>query len=301
MPKSRRVRALQILEFHYKVSNSLAIYGRGLEIHPAVGQLTSIDCNASTVPAGDRSTDTTTRAVTFSIAAGETLDCMFTNTKQQGHIVIDKVTDPPGDPTSFDFTLKRNGSNVIEPFSLTDAATPKDSGPILPGSGYDVRETVPADWELTSESCDQGESNVHNITVEPGETVNCTFTNLKQTTSISTAQSFTAQDKATITGTGSGTFNGQVDFELYKGADCGDTGELVYYERNITLPCSGTVSTTNRDPAGAGHDDPYTIEEATAGEYHWKVSYHDDPKHPDASSCVEESNLPIDNDNTPSS
>jgi hypothetical protein len=45
--------------------------------------LTSIDCSASTVPAANRSTNTTTRAVTFSIAAGETLDCTFTNTKQK--------------------------------------------------------------------------------------------------------------------------------------------------------------------------------------------------------------------------
>jgi hypothetical protein len=89
-----------------------------------------------------------------------------------------------------------------------------------------------------------------------------------------------------------------MDFELYKGTDC-DTGELVYFERNVTLPGSGTVTTTNGDPAGADHDDPYTIGEGTAGEYHWKVSYHDDPNnHPDATSCVEESTVTVDNDNT---
>jgi hypothetical protein len=108
--------------------------------------------------------------VTFSIAAGETLDCTFTNTKQQGHIVVDKVTDPSGDTQSFEFTLEGGPSNLAQQFSLTDAADPHDSGAILPGSGYDASETIPPDWELSSVSCDSGESNEHNITVEPGET-----------------------------------------------------------------------------------------------------------------------------------
>ncbi len=54
--------------------------------------LTDIDCSASTVPAANRATNTTNvdvvngppaRSVKFSIAAGETLDCTFTNTKQK--------------------------------------------------------------------------------------------------------------------------------------------------------------------------------------------------------------------------
>jgi len=45
--------------------------------------LTSIDCTASTVPAANISTSTVTRTVTFSLAAEQTLDCTFTNTKQK--------------------------------------------------------------------------------------------------------------------------------------------------------------------------------------------------------------------------
>ncbi|HZD79357.1 MAG TPA: prealbumin-like fold domain-containing protein [Actinomycetota bacterium] len=54
--------------------------------------LTNIDCSASTVSSANYSTDTSTRAVTFSIAAGETLDCTFTNTLQRGAIEITKTT-----------------------------------------------------------------------------------------------------------------------------------------------------------------------------------------------------------------
>jgi hypothetical protein len=45
--------------------------------------LTSIDCSASTVPSGNISTNTTTRTVTFTIAADQVLDCTFTNTRQK--------------------------------------------------------------------------------------------------------------------------------------------------------------------------------------------------------------------------
>jgi hypothetical protein len=263
-------------------------------------QLTSINCDASTVPAANRSTDTTARAVTFSIAAGETLDCTFTNTKQQGHIVVDKVTDPSGDTQSFDFTLEGGPSNLAQQFSLTDAADPHDSGAILPGSGYDASETVPPDWELSSVSCDSGESNEHNITVEPGETVTCTFNNSKQTTSIATEQSFIPQDKATITGTGSGTFDGTVDFRLYTGSTCdAGGGTLLYEDLDNALDGNNTASTDNDGTESApGALDGYTIN-GTGGTFSWKVTYEGDPNHPDETSCVEESNLTIDNDNTP--
>jgi hypothetical protein len=266
-----------------------------------VGQLTSIDCNVSTVPTGNRSTNTTTRAVTFSIAAGETLDCTFTNTKQQGHIVIDKVTDPPGDPTSFDFTLNGGPSNLDQSFQLTDQSTPYDSGPILPGSGYAVAETVPDGWDQTAK-CTSTDSNdastPSNISLGANETVTCTFTNTKKTTSISTSQSFTPQDTVTIGGTGSGTPNGTVDFELYKGEVC--TGTPVYFEKGVSLDADGTKKTTNGDPENLpNHSAPYTISDEGTSQYYWKVTYHGGTSgHPDASSCVEESTVTIDNGNT---
>jgi hypothetical protein len=76
--------------------------GSGLNVtedNPGPGYaLTGIDCSASTVPATNYSTDTTTRAVTFSIAGGETLECTFTNTRQTGALKILKQSTKTGNP-----------------------------------------------------------------------------------------------------------------------------------------------------------------------------------------------------------
>jgi hypothetical protein len=57
-------------------------------------KLTSIDCSASSTT--NYSTDKTTRAVTFDIAAGDSLDCTFTNTLQRGAIKISKTSTKGG-------------------------------------------------------------------------------------------------------------------------------------------------------------------------------------------------------------
>ena len=94
-----------------------------------------------------------------------------------GTIVIDKVTRPSGDPTSFDFALTGDPSMLNRQFSLADTSTPQ-STLVLLGSGYSVTETVPAGWNLSSATCDDG-SPVDNIDVSAGETVTCTFINSK--------------------------------------------------------------------------------------------------------------------------
>lgn len=113
---------------------------------------------------------------TFNVGPGETVTCTFTNTKQ-GHIIIDKVTVPGGDPASFEFDPSY-GDN----FSLTDAATPNDSGAIVPGT-YSVAELAKTGWDLTGTSCSD-ESPVTAIVLSAGETVTCTFTNTKRGTII---------------------------------------------------------------------------------------------------------------------
>ena len=134
---------------------------------------------AETVPAGWDLTSATcddgSPVTNIDVSVDETVTCTFTNRKR-GHIKIDKVTDPSGDPTSFPFTLTGGPSSLNQSFSLTDAATPHDSGAILPGSGYAAAETTPAGWDLTSSTCDDG-SPVTNIDVGAGETVTCTFNN----------------------------------------------------------------------------------------------------------------------------
>ncbi|MGD2178185.1 MAG: hypothetical protein PVG71_10225, partial [Anaerolineae bacterium] len=126
-------------------------------------------------------------AATFEVDPGETVTCVFTNTKK-GSIVVDKVTDPSGDDQAFTFEPSW-GSN----FSLTDAGTPVDSGALSSGT-YSVTETVPAGWELTAIMCDDesGDSTsttsptdeTATVALGPGEYVTCTFTNIKPSITI---------------------------------------------------------------------------------------------------------------------
>ena len=131
--------------------------------------LTSIVCN------DENSTgNTTTRAATFNVAAGETVTCTFTNTKD-GSITIEKQTLPNGDAQSFTFTGDVAGS-------LSDGQTATES--VVPGQ-YTSTEAVPSGWDLTSIVCDDANSSGNTTTgvatfnVEAGENVKCVFTNTK--------------------------------------------------------------------------------------------------------------------------
>jgi hypothetical protein len=137
---------------------------------------------AETVPAGwdlsSAACSDQSPVTAIAVSPGETVHCYFVNT-QRGQIVIDKVTDPVGDPQSFAFTLSGGPSALTDAFALTDAAEPRSSGYLPPGSGYNAAETVPAGWDQTSATCNDG-SPVTNISVSPGEVVLCTFTNTKR-------------------------------------------------------------------------------------------------------------------------
>ena len=101
--------------------------------------------------------------------------CTFIN-KKRGELVIRKVTDPASDTTTefaftasvglspTQFTLKNNRSHTF--------------AKVAPDSGYSVAETVPPGWVQSRATCSDG-SPVTNITVNPGETVTCTFVNTK--------------------------------------------------------------------------------------------------------------------------
>src|SRR5207244_275552 len=88
-----------------------------------------------------------TRRSSDLLAANDTVTCTFTDTKR-GQIVVDKVTSPSGDPTSFSFST--TGTAYVC-FTLTDAATP-NAQTLNPGS-YSVSEAIPAGWDLTGLSC----------------------------------------------------------------------------------------------------------------------------------------------------
>jgi fimbrial isopeptide formation D2 family protein len=133
-------------------------------------ELTGLTCNdgdgGTTVSVADR------KAV-IDLDPGQSITCTYVNTKA-GRIIVDKVTDPSGDPQSFTFTTTGAGYTG---FSLTDAAQPHDSGDLKPGT-YSVAEQTPAGWDLTSATCTGGQS-PESINLAAGQTVTCTFNNQK--------------------------------------------------------------------------------------------------------------------------
>ena len=130
---------------------------------------------SETVPAGwdlDSATcDDGSAPGSISLAAGETVRCVFTNEKDAS-IVVQKQTNPDNDPQSFAFSASYDSDG----FSLSDGQS-NNSGDLDPGT-YSVSETVPQGWDLESAVCSDG-SSASSIGLGAGETVTCVFTNEK--------------------------------------------------------------------------------------------------------------------------
>jgi len=101
-----------------------------------------------------------------------------------GKIIIKKVTVPSPDATNTSFGFSLNGTippptgtTFPKTFSLHNGES--NTTKVFAGSGYTASETVPANWVLTSATCDNG-SPVTNISVTQGGTTTCTFTNTLQ-------------------------------------------------------------------------------------------------------------------------
>ena len=137
------------------------------------------------------------------------MTCTFTNTKK-GHIIVRKVTVGGDDSFTFDTSYGPD-------FNLSNGQQ-NDSGLLAAGT-YSVAETgIPAGWQLTSATCDDG-SAPGSIGLAAGETVTCTFTNTKKGHII--------VRKVTVGGDGSFTFdtNYGPDFNLSNGQQ-NDSGPL---------------------------------------------------------------------------
>ena len=100
-----------------------------------------------------------------------------------GRIIVDKVTNPVGDATSFSFTTTGAGYNS---FSLTDSATPNNQ--VLPANRtYSVSESTVSGWTKINTNCISsiGDSeSVNSLELDAGETITCTFTNAKNIASL---------------------------------------------------------------------------------------------------------------------
>jgi len=126
---------------------------------------------SETVPAGWNLTSATCTSGTPTgviVAAGATTTCTFTNT-QQGAIRV--VKNALGGDGTFSFT---SNFGVTSLTTVGGSASQTVSG-LTPGGAYNVSETVPAGWTQTGATCTTGSAAA--VTVLPGATTTCTFTN----------------------------------------------------------------------------------------------------------------------------
>ncbi len=107
------------------------------------------------------------------ISANETVTCTFTNAKLPT-LTIQKITQ--GGDRSFTFT---STTLPLPSFTIsTSGGTGSRIFSNLAEGIYNVNETVPAGWQLTSATCSDG-SPITAVNLSVGENVTCTFNNFK--------------------------------------------------------------------------------------------------------------------------
>jgi len=119
-------------------------------------------------------------SISVPVAAGETVECIFTNSKT-AVVRIDKVTTPAGDATAFAFSSTLPGHAS---FSLRDADQPHVA--TVPEGRYAITESSPANgWILARIACSGAaatvDGNTVTLDVKAGAEVFCTFTNNRRT------------------------------------------------------------------------------------------------------------------------
>jgi hypothetical protein len=179
-------------------------------------------------------------------------------------ITVVKQTVPSPDPTNTAFAFV--ASYDAGGFSLTNGGT-NESGPLVPGT-YSVNETpVPANWTLTSATCDDG-SPISAIVLSANEHVTCTFVNTLQQGAIEV----TKTRKHAADGPGqhpqagvSFTVNGVTKATDSNGKACFDSLDFGSYDVTETVPAGyvadgATTKSVTVDNAAKCTDNPYVGE-----------------------------------------
>jgi Prealbumin-like fold domain len=196
-----------------------------------------------------------------------------------GTLIIKKVTEPSPDPTNTSFDFTAGGGLTPTGFSLKNGDT-QTYNDVFAGSGYSAAETVPANWDLTSASCDNGSGTLGNdtlsgISVSPGETVTCTFHDKLRTGAIQVTKTY----KHAASGPGdhpqsgvSFTVNGVTKQTDANGQACFDGLAMGTYTVHETVPAGYHVDANDKqvtvDNTATCSDNPY------GGE---TVSFHNTP------------------------
>ncbi len=166
--------------------------------------LESLSCNDSDAGGTASSTNLQTATATINVDPGETVECTYTNLREAapGIVKIRKLSiggagqfNYTGELGPFPLTTVSAGTMPANVADLTDPANPLNLvEKTFPGALqdiYDVTETVPAGWDLTSLTCNDPNNPIADttvnlntatasISVDDGETVICTYVNVKR-------------------------------------------------------------------------------------------------------------------------
>ncbi|HSN01709.1 MAG TPA: hypothetical protein VLS52_11930, partial [Rudaea sp.] len=199
-------------------------------------------------PTGNSTTNVGTLTATVNVAAGETVTCTFTNTQLATLTIIKQAVPQIAAPNTPSFPFTATGL-VPASFSLADDGTNPNSttfSDVAPGGAYTVTEGAVPNWVLTAITCsDATDPNLANRSavnlatstvtpnLQPGETLRCVFTNVRNDNGAITITKRTVGALAANTG-------GAFDFT--------NSGGVV---GSPTNPATFTITTTVANPQGA--------------------------------------------------
>lgn len=210
--------------------------------HYSLTGLTCVD------PTNDSTTNAGTLTANVNVAAGETVTCTYTNTQLATLTIIKQAVPQIAAPNTPSFPFTATGLSPTS-FSLADDGTNPNSTTyidIAPGGAYTVTEGAVSNWLLTSITCtDAADPNPANrstvdlanrrvtANLQPGETLRCVFTNVRNDNGAITITKRTIGALAANTG---GAFNFT------------NSGGI---SGSPTNPAAFTITTTVANPQGA--------------------------------------------------
>ncbi len=150
------------------------------------GSLTNYTPTLSCTKNGDPYAHGANNSVT--VGKDDAVVCEFINTRNSGHIIVDKITNPSGDPTMFGFHMDSTDTNTHETFSLAHGTAPINY--VVSTGVYTIREdALPTGWDFSDISCSSNQggevtkdliNRTATFDLDKDETVTCAFTNFKQ-------------------------------------------------------------------------------------------------------------------------
>ncbi len=157
------------------------------ETVPSGWSLTGVTC-------GEVAQSPVNGKITVNLSAGQDVTCTYTNLKL-AQITVRKVTTPAQNPTNFAFAFTGRPG-----FQLAGGGSHAEPN-LLPGA-YDITESVPTGWVLTSVACDGVPQSPVNgkitVNVAAGQSSTCTYTNVLNTAPFTVLKDFSDGNPAAV-------------------------------------------------------------------------------------------------------